>query len=310
MSDSERTETVAVEAEPPFAARRLKPGSVIGGRYELRGMLGWGGYASVHRAFDRELRREVALKILHPERHSPGALVRLRREVAVARDASSPRLVRIFDIGSAPEGTYLTMEVLAGSLKDRVRDGALPLAEAVRIAAELLEGLAVLHGLAIVHRDVKPGNVLLTAAGEVKLADFGLARHLDRDETRATIDKALVGTVDYLSPEQALGGDADPRSDLYSAGLVLFEMIAGKLPFTAKSDLGALLAHLRTPPPDLRRLRPEVPRWLARIVRRLLAKQPQDRYPSAAAALADLPGRRPALLPPPRPLPPLPPSLP
>ncbi|MBV8199142.1 MAG: serine/threonine protein kinase, partial [Acidobacteria bacterium] len=162
--------------------------------------------------------------------------------------------------------------------------------------AELLEGLAALHALAVVHRDVKPANVLLTSSGAVKLADFGLARHLDRDETRATLDRALVGTVDYLAPEQALGSEADPRSDLYAAGLVLFEMLAGKLPFPAKSDLGALLAHLRTPPPDLRRLRPEVPRWLARLVCRLLAKRPEDRYGSAAAALADLRGRRAALL--------------
>jgi tetratricopeptide (TPR) repeat protein len=292
MSDTEHTETVEAAAAPAFASRHRLPGSLLGGRYELTAMLGSGGYASVYRAHDRELRREVALKVLHPDRHTPGALVRLRREVAVARDASSPRLVRIFDIGTAPEGIYLTMEVLAGSLKERLRDGALPVAEAVRIAAELLEGLAALHALAIVHRDVKPANVLLTAKGEVKLADFGLARHLDRDETRATMDRALVGTVDYLSPEQALGGEADPRSDLYAAGLVLYEMLAGQLPFPAKSDLGALLAHLRTPPPDLCRLRPEVPRWLARIVCRLLAKRPEDRYPSAAAALADLRGRR------------------
>jgi len=297
MSDSERTETVEAEAAPLFATRQLTPGSVVGGRYEVIAMLGCGGYASVYQARDRELRREVALKMLHPDRHTPGALLRLRREVAVARDASSPRLVRIFDIGTAPEGIYLTMEVLGGSLKDRLRDGALAVAAAVRIATELLEGLAALHALAIVHRDVKPANVLLTSAGEVKLADFGLARHLDRDETRATLDRALIGTVDYLSPEQALGGEADPRSDLYSAGLVMFEMLAGRLPFSAKSDLGALLAHLRTPPPDLRRLRPEVPRWLARIVGRLLAKRPEDRYSSAAAALAELRARRSALRP-------------
>jgi len=295
MSDSERTETVEAEAVPPFAIRQLAPGSLVGGRYELIAILGSGGYAAVYRARDRELRREVALKVLHPDRHTPGALVRLRREVAVARDASSPRLVRIFDIGTAPEGIYLTMEVLGGSLKDRLREGALPILEAVRTATELLEGLAALHALAIVHRDVKPANVLLTATGEVKLADFGLARHLDRDETRATLDHALIGTVDYLSPEQALGGEADPRSDLYSAGLVMFEMLAGRLPFSAKSDLGALLAHLRTPPPDLRRLRPEVPRWLARVVGRLLAKRPEDRYPTATAALADVRRRRSAL---------------
>ncbi len=297
MSDSERTETVVAEAVPPFATRQLAPGSVVGGRYELIAMLGSGGYAAVYRARDRELRREVALKVLHPDRHTQGALVRLRREVAVARDASSPRLVRIFDIGTAPEGIYLTMEVLGGSLRDRLRQGALPIPEAVRIATELLEGLAALHALAIVHRDVKPANVLLTATGEVKLADFGLARHLDRDETRATLDHALIGTVDYLSPEQALGGEADPRSDLYSAGLVMFEMLAGRLPFSAKSDLGALLAHLRTPPPDLHRLRPEVPRWLARIVCRLLAKRPEDRHPQAAAALAELRARRSSLRP-------------
>ncbi|HVT19601.1 MAG TPA: serine/threonine-protein kinase [Thermoanaerobaculia bacterium] len=294
MRDSEPTETVAADAAFRPLLRQLERGSVVGGRFELLAMLGSGGTAAVFRAFDRELRREVALKLLHPERHTPSSMLRLRREVAVARDAASPRLVRVFDIGTAPEGTYLTMEVLSGSLKDRLREGPLPVAEAVRIAGQLLEGLAALHALAIVHRDVKPANVLTTASGEIKLADFGLARHLDRDETRPTLDHAMVGTLAYLSPEQALGEEADQRSDLYSAGLVLFEMLAGQLPFAAKSDLGAVLAHLRTPP-DLRRLRPEVPRWLARLVRRLTARRPEDRYPSAAAALADLRGGRAAL---------------
>lgn len=272
----------------------MRPGIVIGGRYEVRGFLGRGGHSTAYRVFDREVRREVALKILRPDRETPSALTRLRREVAVARDAVSPHLVRIFDLGTSHEGTYLTLELVEGlCLKDLLKEGPLPIEEAIRIAGALFEGLAALHALAIVHRDVKPGNILISEKGEVKLADFGLARRLDRDETQVTRAEGVVGTVDYLSPEQAVGEEVGPTSDLYSAGLVFFEMLTGRLPYEAKSDLGALLAHLRAEPLDVRELRPEVPSWLAQVVRRLLEKKPQDRYPSAEAVSADLISRRP-----------------
>jgi tetratricopeptide (TPR) repeat protein len=293
MQGPPTTETVglgAVAASPWLA---LEPGSVVDGRYEIGERLGGGGFAIVYRARDRALSREVALKVLRADRLSPSSLARFRREAALARDVAGNRLVRIFDIGVAGPITFLTMEVVAGgSLDRRLATGPLPLEEAVRIASQILEGLRTLHTETIVHRDVKPGNVLLTAGGEVKLSDFGLARQLETDEPRLTHDDSLLGTFQYLSPEQALGEEVDARSDLYSVGVVLFEMLTGRLPHAGRSALGTLLGHLREEPPEVRAWRPEVAPWLAAVVRRLLARSAGERYPSAAAALADLAARR------------------
>jgi len=296
-TSSERRTTETVEAGVPRSGERapepaIPSGGVIAGRYQVLGVLGNGGFAVVYRAFDRELRREVALKVLRADRLTPEALGRLRREAALARDAVSARLVRIFDVGRSGDAVFLTMEIVdGGSLDRRLADGPLPVDEAVRIATQALAGLEALHALRIVHRDVKPGNVLLTAGGEVKLADFGLALQLGGDESRLTRDGSLLGTLQYLSPEQALAEEVDPRSDLYSLGVVLFEMLTGRLPHEGRSALGTLLGHLREEAIDVRTLRPDVPPWLAAIVARLLARRPEDRYPSAAAALADLEAR-------------------
>ena len=204
MLEPDRTESVIPDASLPASIRILDPGTCLDQRYEIRRVLGIGGYAVVYLAFDREIRREVALKVLRADRVSPGSLVRLRREAAVARDAASPRLVRIFDIGTSEAAVYLTLEVVEGeSLRDRLKRGPLPVDEAVRLAVQILEGLRVLHALGIVHRDVKPGNILLELKGGVKLADFGLA--LRQDETRLTVGEGVLGTLDYVSPEQALG---------------------------------------------------------------------------------------------------------
>lgn len=273
--------------------RLFAPGTALGERFEVGAVRGVGGSAVVYSAFDRELRQTVALKVLRADRTSAAALTRLKREVSIARQAASPRLVRVFDIDAAGESVFLTMEdVDGGSLKERLADGPLSLEETLRIAAEVLEGLAVLHGLGIVHRDVKPGNVLLAADGSVKLADFGLARRLEVDETRATSMDAFVGTVDYVSPEQALGRDLNGRSDLYSFGVTLYEMLTGAIPFKRDSAIGTALAHVKDPPPRLRSARPDAPVWLEAFVARLLAKEADSRYPAAEAALEDLRARR------------------
>ena len=294
MSQNPRTESVGPGSErPPRRIELLAGGTELAQRFEVREVLGTGGYAVVYRAFDRTLRREVALKVLRHDRLSPGALLRLRREAAIARDVVHPRIVRVFDIEEAGETVFLTMEIVeGGSLGDRLttHSPACPVAidDAARWATQALEGLAALHAMGILHRDIKPGNLLLTADGEIKLSDFGLALHLDRDETRATTHESILGTLEYLSPEQALGQPVDARSDLYSLGVVLFEMIAGRLPFVTQSSLGSLLERLRQDnTPDLTQLRPETPPWLAAVVRRLLERESAQRYPSAAAALAD-----------------------
>jgi tRNA A-37 threonylcarbamoyl transferase component Bud32 len=281
--------------EPRVApsVRLFAPGTAIGRRYEVRGVLGTGGSAVVYEAYDRELKRRVALKVLRTDRTSEAALKRFRREVAVARDAAGPRLVRVFDIGQAGDTVFLTMELVEGeSLRELLGRGPLPPEKAVEIGSEVLRALAALHALGIVHRDVKPGNILLSAAGEVKLADFGLARHWEGTETRVTETEGLVGTVEYLSPEQALGDLLDARSDLYSFGVVLFEMLAGKVPLRGDSAIGTIVAHIRQEPPEVRRLRPETPSWLGAVVARLLAKDRERRYATAGDVLADLAARK------------------
>ncbi|MHB1046075.1 MAG: serine/threonine-protein kinase [Thermoanaerobaculia bacterium] len=276
-----------------LSVRLFAPGTEIGRRYEVRGVLGTGGSAVVYESYDRELKRRVALKVLRTDRTSEAALKRFRREVAIARDAASPRLVRVFDIGQAGDTVFLTMELVEGeSLRELLARGPLPPERAAGIAAEVLRALADLHALGIVHRDVKPGNVLLAATGEVKLADFGLARHWEGSETRVTETEGLVGTVEYLSPELALGDLLDARSDLYSLGVALFEMLAGRVPLRGESAIGTIVAHIRQEPVDVRKLRPESPAWLAAVVARLLAKDRERRYATAADVLADLEAHR------------------
>ena len=268
-------------------------GTELAQRFEVLDVLGTGGYAVVYRARDRSLGREVALKVLRHDRFTPTALKRLRREAAIARDVVHERLVRIFDIEEDGEAVFLTMEVVdGGSLGERLTEGPIAIDQAVIWATQALEGLAALHALGILHRDIKPGNLLLTADGDVKVSDFGLALHLERDETRATTHESVLGTLEYLSPEQALGQAVDARSDLYSLGVVLYETIAGRLPFETQSSLGSLLERIQKEYlPDLREVRPETPPWLAATVAKLLARKPEERYASAAEALAELRAR-------------------
>ncbi len=291
MEESRATTSVFGSGEARLASPIVlfAPGTEIASRYEVRSVLGTGGYAVVYSAFDRELKRPVALKVLRADRMSEAALRRFRREAAVARDAASPRLVRVFDIGHAGECLFLTMELVDGeSLKDRMAAKRMPVDEAVRIVSEVLSGLAVLHALGIVHRDVKPANVLLSEDGSVKLADFGLALQLEADESRATETGGVVGTVEYFSPEQALGRELDGRSDLYATGVMLYEMLTGALPFHRDSPIATALARLRETAPDPRTARPETPAWLAGVVERLLEAEPARRYATAGEVLTDL----------------------
>jgi hypothetical protein len=238
-----------------------------------------------------ELRQEVALKVLHPERVTPTAVERLRREAAIARTSSSPHLLRVFDIHNDEGVIYLAMELVDGeTLRSRLSRGRLSVGTAERLATELLRGLAELHSLGIVHRDIKPSNILLNRDGTAKVGDFGLARRLTGDLTRITEGHNVVGTLDYLSPEQALGQPVTPRSDLYSLGIVLYEALTGQLPHPASSPLGTLLKRFRVPPAPVRRLRGDVPRRLARVVHRMLERKPVHRYDSARTALAELVG--------------------
>ena len=295
MSDppraAHRTETVRIGADDcrPAPCEHLAAGTRIADRYELIEVLGSGGFGVVYLARDLRADRRVALKVLRADRLGEGALKRFAREAALARGIESPHLIRIFDSGVGDDGVFLVMEVVEGeSLATRLERGPLPVAEAVRVAGGLLAGLAALHAVGVVHRDVKPSNVLLGPDGRAKLADFGLARQEGSEETRATASDVLMGTVEYLAPERALGEEAGCLSDLYAAGVVLFEMLTGDVPLRARSSLGTLLAHVQRPAPDLHRLHPDVPVWLSAVVGRLLAKDPAERYPRAEDVLRDL----------------------
>jgi tRNA A-37 threonylcarbamoyl transferase component Bud32/tetratricopeptide (TPR) repeat protein len=290
--ESRSTETLAPEVIGLSHIRILSPGCEVGERYEVLRVLGIGGTGVVYAVFDRALRRTVALKVLRSDRMSETALKRFRREVAIARDVQSDHLVRVFDMAQSADSIYLTMECIQGrSLAQRLEDGALSIHEAVRVGTQILEALQALHDIGIVHRDIKPSNVMLTPEGLVKLTDFGLARRID-SETRATESESVVGTYEYVSPEQALGNEIDARSDLYSFGILLFECLAGDVPLRSGSSLGTVIAHISKPIPNVRSRRKDVPRWLARIVQRLLQKQPSDRYQTAGQVLRYFASRR------------------
>lgn len=286
------TETVA-----PGEARAddlLDAGSLIADRYAVQSFLGSGGSSHVYVALDRALDQRIALKILRRERVSAAATIRMRREVAVARQITSPAVVRVFDIGETPDGTtFVTMELVEGEpLRDRIARGALSVDETLDVAKQLLAALREVHRAGVVHRDVKPANVMVQPDGRIKLTDLGLARTYDADEIRATQTEAVVGTVEYLAPEQALGKPVDSRSDLYSFGVLLFECLTGQLPFGDRTSVATILAHVRERPRDARALRRDAPRWLSLVIRKLLEKRPARRFASATEVLIAIEKRR------------------
>jgi eukaryotic-like serine/threonine-protein kinase len=265
---------------------------IQGERYRLDELIGRGGMASVWRATDTVLGRPVAVKRLHPgliadEEHAE----RFRREALLVARLSHSNLVRLLDRGEDADGPYLVMELVDGeNLKSLVRrEGALPPEEAVRICVEVGRALAYAHAQGVVHRDIKAQNVLLTREGGVKLTDFGIARLMEANgEPGLTRTDMLVGSADYLSPEQADGGPIDARTDVYSLGIVLYECLTGRLPFPGEGFVAVAMRHCSEPLPDPRTLAPAVPGWLAATAQRAAAKDPADRYPDAAAFVAAL----------------------
>lgn len=282
------TETVDVFSGSLGAAIAIiPPGTRLGSRYAIRDVLGIGGSSVVYSADDSRTSRAVAVKVLRPDRSTEAALVRFRHEAAVVRDVDCPHLVRVFDYAEGPP-TYLTMELARErTLWHALTDGPLPVAAAIDIARQVLCALSVLHGRAIVHCDVKPGNILLDAGARVLLGDFGLARQTN-ERIEADGNESVIGTLEYLAPEQALGRAVDARTDLYALGIVLFEMLTGAIPHRRASSLGTLLAHIQEPAQNVRKLRPATPLWLAAMIACLLDKQPRKRYVSADAVLHEL----------------------
>jgi tetratricopeptide (TPR) repeat protein len=297
VRDAEGTSAVAspTSPRPPDTLSALLPDPValppvVDDRYELRERLGSGGHGAVYRVWDRVFRHDVALKVLQDASHSETLRARFRREAEVAHRLVHPNLLRVFELRADGPFVYFTMELVDGeSLAQRLRDrAALPMDEALRITEHLLTGLAHLHAASLLHRDVKPSNVLLDREGRVKVADLGLVLPIDDELTRLTMTEALLGTLAYLSPEQALNQPPTPASDLYAVGLVLYEMLAGKPPYESGSSLGLLLQRMSRPPATLRVLRPDLPVWLHRVVERLLEPRLEMRYQSAEQVLEDL----------------------
>jgi len=269
------------------AAGGICPGKLISNRYRLLSTLGRGGMAHVWRGFDQRLDREVAVKILNT-REGPDACEIFEREARTAAALTHANIVGLHDAGSDDGVDYLVMELVEGeTLAQRIRRGSLPVDEITDFTGQICDALAAAHANGIVHRDIKPGNVLVTEAGQVKVCDFGIACH-DNEALDAASEMA-VGTAQYMAPEQARGGPATPRTDLYGLGCVIYAMATGQPPFTSKTSARVAWQHLNETPVPLAARRPDTPSWLDSLVTSLLAKEPMDRPCSAAEVRGLLP---------------------
>jgi serine/threonine protein kinase len=272
-------------------------GTLLGGRYRLDAQIGRGGMSTVYRAFDIVLERAVAIKLMHAEIASDSDhLERFRREARAVAQLSHPHIVTVIDAGEAiaagSDGSvgapYIVLEYVPGeTLKDIIRrEGQLDIAQAIAYAIEIARALGAAHERMIVHRDVKPQNVLIGAEGGAKITDFGIARSLT--EEGLTMAGRVLGTTDYVSPEQALGQPVTGQSDLYSLGIVMYEMFTGEVPFTGETPVAVAMRHVREDVPDVQHLRPSVSAAAASVVDRAVAKDVRQRYPDAASMVADL----------------------
>ncbi len=256
------------------------------GKYRVMEPLGRGGMAQVYRAYHPQLDRYVAVKVLRWDLlDEEEFLERFRREAQAVAALRHPNIVQVFDFDVQDDLTYMVMELLEGDtlkarLNDyRVRDEKMPLGEVVRILLDVLDGLAYAHSEGMIHRDIKPANVMLTKRGQAVLGDFGIAQIVGG--TRHTAPGVLMGTLNYIAPEQGLEGRSDARSDIYSLGIVLYEMLTGRPPFDADTPLAILMKHVNDPLPLPRRIDPDIPESLERVVLKALAKQADDRYQAA-----------------------------
>ena len=256
------------------------------GKYRVLEPLGRGGMARVYRAYHPQLDRYVAIKVLRSDLVAEEEfLARFKREARAVAALRHPNIVQVFDFDARGDVYYLVMELLEGDSLSRrlddysLREERMPLGEVVRIVLDVLEAMAYAHSEGMIHRDVKPANILLTRRGEAVLTDFGIAQIIGG--TQYTVSGALMGTLSYMAPEQGLEGHCDARSDIYSLGIVLYEMLTGEPPFDAETPLAILMKHVNDPLPLPRQRVPDVPEPLERVVLKALAKRPGDRYQSA-----------------------------
>jgi serine/threonine-protein kinase len=263
-------------------------GEVIAGRYELQELLGTGGMSSVYRAHDTLLERDVALKVLHEHHHEDEEYVeRFRREARAVAQLSHPNIVTVIDRGEDDGRQFIVFEFVQGrTLKDVVDDGPLEVRRALEVTIEVARGLAFAHEHGIVHRDVKPQNVIIGEDGEAKVTDFGIARSLDLEGM--TESGTVLGTSNYIAPEQATGRPVDFETDVYGLGVVLFELLTGEPPFTGDSFVAVAMQHVHEPAPSVLERRHDVPSRVALAVDRALEKDPNDRFASMEQLAAEL----------------------
>ena len=289
----------ALPAPQRPAAERADPlvGTVLGGQYQIESLLGKGGAGRVYVATQLTLRRKVALKVLNPELDSNGEehfSERLFREASLAGSLQHPNVVTVHDYGQTETGLcFIAMELLDGrSLKEVLADGAMDPERALDLFEQIVRGLRAAHRAGLVHRDVKPGNVLVCRGDDgqdhPKLLDFGLVKSEHGEVTEITRDGSFLGTPHYASPEQVRGEEADVRSDLYSVGVMLFRALSGKLPYASKNAMAIAMSHVRDPIPSFEERAPglQIPPAFEVVVRRCMAKNPAERYPDADALLA------------------------
>lgn len=261
----------------------MEIGSVLSGRYRIDELVGEGGMSTVYRAYDSVLAREVAIKVLR-DQFSSHALSkqRFKKEALSVAKLSHPNIVSVFDAGSDGDDNYIVMEFVSGTSLDReIKSfrGPMPVGRSIRIIDQVLDGLWHAHSHGIVHRDIKPHNILISEDGRVKIADFGIARATSEAELTQT--GMVVGTVNYTSPEQAKGETATDRSDLYSAGVILYQMLTGSLPFTGEGEVAVAIKHISERPAAPRKLNPAISPMLERVIFKAMEKDPEKRYSGA-----------------------------
>jgi serine/threonine protein kinase/Tfp pilus assembly protein PilF len=283
------TPQISVTRTLETTADELTRGVVFAGRYEIIEELGTGGMGRVYRAFDKKIDEEVALKLLKPEIAADRKTVeRFRNELRIARKISHHNVCRMHDLNEEGKTLYITMEYVRGEdLKSVIhRMGILRAGKTVSIARQVAEGLAEAHKLGIIHRDLKPHNIMVDQEGNAKIMDFGIARSLRG--TGITREGAIIGTPEYMSPEQVEGKPADQRADIYALGVTLFEMVTGRPPFEGETSLAVAHKHKYEPAPDPRTLNPQIPAGLSRLILRCLEKDKEKRFQTAEGFLADL----------------------
>ena len=257
-------------------SKDIDRGTVLASRYEIIELLGRGGMGNVYRVIDKKINEEIALKFLNPAVADEKMIVRFKNELKLARKISHKNICRMYDLNEIEGAPYITMEYVAGEdLRNMIKmTGQLSVGRAISIAKQVCEGLAEAHRLGVVHRDLKPRNIMIDREGSSRIMDFGIARSIKvKGITRVG---SIVGTPEYMSPEQVKGEKVDRRSDIYSLGIILFEMMTGQVPFEGDTSLSIALKHEKELPPDPREFNAHIPKDLSRVILKCLEKNKED----------------------------------